>query len=74
MKNLTPIQRQTLAFMRAYHAEYCRLPSSRQIARHFGWRSQTTAMGVLTALTAKGQLEKIQPAAGAVFYRFRPGH
>lgn len=70
MKALTPIQETVLAYLRTYHAENDCLPSIRQIAKHFGWSSQTNAMGHLRHLVKKGHLETITDTTRRTFYRF----
>lgn len=70
MKALTPIQETVLAYLRTYHAENDCLPSTRQIAKHFRWSSQTAAMGHLQALVKKGHLETITETTRRTFYRF----
>ena len=54
---LTPRQTEVMAHLRAFHAEEDRLPSSREIQAHFGFASQTGAVGHIRALATHGLLE-----------------
>jgi repressor LexA len=54
---LTSKQARVLQFLRDFHSAEDRLPSSYEISRHFGWASQTSAMGHLRSLARKGVIE-----------------
>lgn len=54
---LTSKQTRVLQFLRDFHAEEDRLPSSREVSAHFGWASNTAALGHLRALARKGVIE-----------------
>lgn len=54
---LTHAQHRVLEFLHAFHQDEDRLPSSREIAAHFGWVSNTAAIGHLRALARKGCIE-----------------
>lgn len=56
---LTERQEEILDFIRQFQQEHALPPSTRDIQRHFGFSSQTTVMGHLQALAAKGQLGKL---------------
>lgn len=68
--SLTPTQQAILDHLRLFHAEYDQLPSTRAIARHFGFQSQTGAMGHINALIKKGALQRITPPHSPPTYRF----
>lgn len=54
---LTPKQAAIYAYLVTFHAEEDRLPSSREIQAHFGFSSQTGAVGHLRALAKHGMIE-----------------
>jgi repressor LexA len=56
---LTERQEEILEFIRHFQQEHALPPSTRDIQRHFGFSSQTTVMGHLQALAAKGHLGKL---------------
>lgn len=56
--NLTPRQSSVLEFLRCYLALNDTMPSSRVVANHFGWRSQTAAMQHFRNLERLGVLER----------------
>jgi repressor LexA len=56
---LTERQEEILEFIRHFQQEHSLPPSTRDIQRHFGFSSQTTVMGHLQALAAKGHLGKL---------------
>jgi repressor LexA len=58
MKKLTVQQQRVLDFIVRRRAERGLSPSSREIQSHFGFRSQTAAMGHLRALEKKGHLTR----------------
>ncbi len=55
--NLTMMQSEVLSYMRWFFKEEDRMPSTREIGRAFGWKSQNNAIGHLRALGRKGALE-----------------
>lgn len=57
MKELTERQKGVLSFMRRFFVQEDRLPSTREIQEHFGFRSQTAARSHLLALEKKGYIE-----------------
>ena len=54
--DLTNRQAEVLNFMISYFREQHQLPSSRSIADHFNFASQTAAMSHIFALTKKGYI------------------
>jgi len=66
--NLTDRQRQLLDFLRDYQRQHGMMPSTRDIQRHFGFSSQTAAMGHLKALEKKGAIERHAGIARAVVF------
>lgn len=58
MKRLTKRQKQVLAFLRRFQASHDRLPSSRDIQKQFGWKSQTASINHLKALTKKKEIRR----------------
>lgn len=58
MKPPTYKQQAVLDHLVRFHAEEDRFPSTREIAKHFKWKSQTASMSYLKALARKGLLEK----------------
>ena len=66
--NLTDRQRQLLDFLRDYQRQHGMMPSTRDIQRHFGFSSQTAAMGHLRALEKKGAIERHAGIARAVVF------
>ena len=55
--DLTNRQAEVLNFMISYFQEQHQLPSSRSIADHFNFASQTASMSHIFALTKKGYIE-----------------
>jgi repressor LexA len=66
--HLTDRQRQMLDFLRDYQRQHGVMPSTRDIQRHFGFSSQTAAMGHLRALEKKGAIERHAGIARAVVF------
>ena len=64
---LTPPQAAVYAYIHDYFCRNDQIPPTRAIQAHFGWASQTAAMGHLQRLHSKGWLERNE--AGK--YRFR---
>ncbi len=56
---LTPRQREVLSFVREQRSVNGRMPSTREIQRHFGFASQTAAVNHLKALQRKGALRRL---------------
>ncbi len=59
--NITDRQAKILQFMREFHATEDRLPSSREIADHLGFKHQTAVVNHLRRLVAKGLIEHRRP-------------
>lgn len=65
----TAIQTQVLHFMYAFLAKEDRLPRTREIATHMGWKSQTAAVSVLVALEKKELIETRKQEGRNTWYR-----
>jgi repressor LexA len=65
---LTDRQSQLLDFLRRYQRQHGVMPSTRDIQRHFGFASQTAAMGHLRALERKGVIRRLAGMARAVIF------
>lgn len=65
---LTERQTQLLEFLRRYQRQHGVMPSTRDIQRHFGFASQTAAMGHLRALERKGVIKRLAGMARAVIF------
>lgn len=65
-KALTQRQIELLHFLRSYHNEKKIMPTTREIQEHFGFASQTAAMGHLKALEGKGLIARTRNAARAI--------
>src|SRR5882757_4117079 len=65
---LTERQSQLLEFLRRYQRQHGVMPSTRDIQRHFGFASQTAAMGHLRALEKKGVIRRLAGKARAVVF------
>jgi repressor LexA len=65
---LTDRQTQLLDFLRRYQRQHGVMPSTRDIQRHFGFASQTAAMGHLRALERKGVIRRLAGMARAVIF------
>lgn len=70
-KDLTEAQRATLVFCCLHFGLNDRLPTTREIQRHFGYSSQTYPAECLKELVRKGILE--QPKGNGYPYRFAKG-
>lgn len=57
--SLTPRQREVLDYVRRQRSRTGRMPSTREIQRHFGFASQTAAVNHLKALERKGYLRRL---------------
>lgn len=57
--SLTPRQREILEFVQEQRILTGRMPSTREIQRHFGFASQTAAVNHLKALEKKGRLKRL---------------
>ena len=56
---LTDRQKQLHDFLRRYQRQHGVMPSTRDIQAHFGFASQTAAMGHLRALEKKGVIRRL---------------
>lgn len=65
---LTDRQGQLLEFLRRYQRHEGVMPSTRDIQKHFGFASQTAAMGHLRALERKGIIRRLPGKARAVVF------
>lgn len=57
--SLTRRQREVLDFVRKERSRKGKVPSTREIQRHFGFASQTAAVNHLKALERKGCLRRL---------------
>jgi repressor LexA len=57
-----------LEFLRRYQRQHGVMPSTRDIQKHFGFASQTAAMGHLRALERKGVIRRLAGMARAVVF------
>ncbi len=67
-KELTERQKELLDFLKAESASTGVMPSTREIQAHFGFKSQTAAMGHLRALEKKGVIQRLAGKARAVIF------
>jgi len=67
-KGLTKRQNELLTFLRQVHDKTGLMPSTREIQDHFGFSSQTAAMGHLRALEKKGIITRIPGKARAIMF------
>lgn len=65
---LTDRQKQLHDFLRRYQRQHGVMPSTRDIQAHFGFASQTAAMGHLRALEKKGVIRRLAGKARAVVF------
>ena len=65
-KDLTKRQQELLSFLKQYLAEHKIMPTTREIQEHFGFASQTAAMGHLKALERKNVIIRHTHKARAV--------
>jgi repressor LexA len=65
---LTDRQGQLLDFLKRYQRQQGVMPSTRAIQKHFGFASQTAAMGHLRALERKGVIRRLPGKARAVVF------
>ena len=72
---LTQRQREVLGFVREWRSRKGKMPSTREIQRHFGFASQTAAVNHLKALERKGFLRRMPgdllPVNESVLARYR---
>lgn len=68
MQMLTRRQSQLFEFLRRYQRQEGVMPSTRDIQKHFGFASQTAAMGHLRALERKGVIRRLPGKARAVVF------
>lgn len=54
---LTKRELKVVAYLKEHLAEEDRLPTTRELAAHFGWRSATSGVLLFKILVAKGVLE-----------------
>jgi len=67
-KGLTKRQNELLGFLKEVHEKTGLMPSTREIQDHFGFSSQTAAMGHLRALEKKGIITRIPGKARAIMF------
>ena len=67
-KELTKRQKELLDFLKAEFASSGIMPTTREIQAHFGFKSQTAAMGHLRALEKKGVIQRLAGKARAVIF------
>lgn len=67
-KELTERQKELLNFLKSESASTGIMPSTREIQAHFGFKSQTAAMGHLRALEKKGAIQRLPGKARAVIF------
>jgi len=67
-KELTNRQKELLDFLKSEFANTGIMPSTREIQAHFGFKSQTAAMGHLRALEKKGVIQRLAGKARAVIF------
>lgn len=67
-KKLTKRQEEVLDFLKTSYYKMGFMPSTREIQEHFGFASQTAAMGHLRALEKKGAIERLPGKARAVIF------
>ena len=65
---LTDRQKELVDFLRRYQRQQGVMPSTRDIQSHFGFASQTAAMGHLRALEKKGVIRRLAGKARAVVF------
>ncbi len=67
-KELTERQKELLDFLKSDFRKTGIMPSTREIQAHFGFKSQTAAMGHLRALEKKGVIQRLPGKARAVIF------
>jgi len=67
-KELTERQKELLDFLKSEASNTGIMPSTREIQAHFGFKSQTAAMGHLRALEKKGAIQRLPGKARAVIF------
>jgi len=67
-KELTQRQKELLDFLKSEFTNTGIMPSTREIQAHFGFKSQTAAMGHLRALEKKGVIQRLPGKARAVIF------
>lgn len=67
-KELTDRQKELLDFLKSEFSTKGIMPSTREIQAHFGFKSQTAAMGHLRALEKKGVIQRLPGKARAVIF------
>lgn len=63
---LTPHQKQTLDFLRAYKAEHAVFPTFSEIAAHVGAKSNSRVSEILVALAERGYIRRLPNKARAI--------
>jgi len=63
---LTSRQEELLEYLKKYHRRTGVMPSTREIQQHFGFASQTAAIGHLRALEKKGIIQRLPGKARAL--------
>ena len=63
---LTEANHLQIAFMREFLAENDRIPNRKEMAHHYGWKSQNAADCLMKKFVQLGVLEK----SGVYYYRF----
>lgn len=58
MQEMTSLQSKVLERIKYFQWRWQRMPTMDEIARHFRWKSQTSAANHVNALIRKGFLEK----------------
>ncbi len=66
MNALTLRQREALSFLEQSHAHSGMMPSTRELAAHFGFASQTAAVHLLRSLERKGYVQRRAKKARAI--------
>ncbi len=67
-EGLTARQAELFDFLKSVHKKTGLMPSTREIQTHFGFSSQTAAMGHLRALEKKGHIRRIPGQARAIIF------
>lgn len=56
-KEISPVQKMVLGFMREFFAENDQLPPAHLVAGHFGWKSRVNAVWHIEKLARHGYIE-----------------
>ncbi len=57
---MTPLQKRALKFMRSFKREHDRIPSTRELQREFGYKSQNSAQSLYNYLERAGELQRFE--------------